>query len=166
MALPDFKLKSFACLAMVSILSLHSRPAEAEQIRTKPFACIQTDQELPYLCAPQSPFLGAAVGMRAKDAFDGICTNASDAFWAVNATWGGKPSQLAEGLKCEFWPRFAKSRVWQLRVNGYPCVRTRFILLVVGDDKIADYKVLCHEIIDKSLLVNDPALVLGAPKIR
>jgi hypothetical protein len=106
------------------------------------------------MCSPQGSFLGAAVGMLAKDAFDGLCISAPEAIWSVNATSQTIPSPLAGGLKCEFWPRFANARIWTLRINGYPCVRTRFIVLVVNDQKIVSYKVLCHEIIDTSLLVN------------
>jgi hypothetical protein len=155
---PAFKRRLYciAWLVTLTVAVIASIPTEAAQTRAKPFACVRTNLELTYQCSPQSRFLGVAVGMSAKDAFNGLCTNAPEALWSADATSKTAPSPLVKGLNCGFWPRFASSRIWTLRVNGYPCVRTRFIIIVVADGKIGLYKVWCHQILDNSLLVNEP----------
>jgi hypothetical protein len=130
--------------------------AKAETSHSKPFACERGTAELEYQCTPKGRFLGAEVNMSAKDAFAGLCANAPDAFWSVHRTSDAAPTPLSQGLRCENWSKFASAKIWTLRVNGYPCVRTRFMILMVIDQKIVMYQVWCHKISDTSLLVDEP----------
>jgi hypothetical protein len=143
-------------VAIIIFVAIGSTSTVAEVKSTRAFSCVKTKYlDVTYRCSPQTAFLGAAAGMVARTAFDGLCTNASDALWSVNLTSKTVPSPLVKGLNCGLWPRFANSRIWTLRVNGYPCVSTRFMILVITDGKIGSYSVWCHQIRDNSLLVNE-----------
>lgn len=142
---------AFACLAIQPAVAGNT---PSFHIAQKPFACHHTDEPVPYFCTPTGQFWGAAIGMSANKAFDGLCKMLPDSVWSVSATSKSTPTPLTKGLNCDQRHLFARSKIWALRASGYPCSQTAYILVVVNNEQIVDYSVLCKELKDMSLLAD------------
>lgn len=139
---------AFLCLVWMA-MTIQATYAAENQLR-----CRRTNQPLPYFCRPVSTFWGVAIGMSSQDAFSGLCRTVPKAEWSLQATSESESSPRTKGLGCIEWPHFASSKIWVLRVNGYPCTQVAYAIIVVNHAKIVNYTIMCGELRDKSLLAS------------
>lgn len=142
---------SYACLLATILLLIMSNVAFAGN-----FTCKRIEERLlPYKCSldPSSSFLGVSLKMETSQAFRKLCKSASDSVWSVYVPNTNPPqyTPATKWLHCTDWLRFAHSNFWLLRSSGYPCVGSRYIVMLIAQNQLSDITVRCEVVAPDTL---------------